>query len=311
MSVSKKQFPTLLTKENCSSFMDAFDTFMFDCDGVVWQGNTVIDRANRFINHLQKLGKQVFFITNNSTKSMTTYEAKCADLGFNMKKENILGSSSILAQYLKELGFQKKVYVVGSAGVTEELASVGISSFGVGPDPQEGDMAWLGRTAQLEEGVGAVVIGFDEHFSLPKMLKASSYVHRDPDCLFLATNTDEAFPWPERDILYPGTGSMVRAVETVVGRKAVVMGKPETRAFDSLKQRFGCDAKRSVMVGDRLNTDIMMGANCGMASLLVLTGCHGKEDVQSRLDSADPELLKQVPDYYLPSLGTLLDLLEV
>lgn len=311
MACNKKPFPTLVTRENCSSFIDAYDTFMFDCDGVVWAGNNVIDRANLVINHLQKLGKQVFFITNNSTKSLTTYETKCADLGFNMKKENILGASSILAGYLKGRGFTKRVYVIGSAGVEEELSSVGISCFGVGPDPMAGDMAWLGRNAELEQGVGAVVVGFDEHFSLPKLLKASSYIHNDPECLFLATNTDECFPWPDRNILYPGTGSMVKAVETVVGRPATVMGKPETRAFDTLKQRFGCKPDRTCMVGDRLNTDILMGSNCGIGTLLVLTGCHGKEDVQRRLDDGSEDMLKQVPDYYLPSLGTLLDLLEV
>jgi len=309
MAAIRKPLPTLLKKENIAAFLSKYDTFMFDCDGVLWAGDTILDRANLVINHLKKLGKNVFLVTNNSTKSTETYKQKCDKLSFNVKKEEILGASRILASYMKKINFQGVVYTIGSKGIEEELDNVGIKSFGYGPEHMESeDMFALANNMVLKPEVNAVVVGFDPYFSLPKLLKASSYIYRNKDCLFLATNTDECIPMPDVGV-FPGTGSMVRAVETVVGRPATVMGKPHPRAFEIIQNECACDPARTIMVGDRLNTDILLGSNCGISSLLVLTGVHTMEDVSYRSESGDPELHKQVPDYYLPSLGTILDLI--
>jgi len=308
MAALRKPLPTLLRKENISNFINSYDTFMFDCDGVLWAGDSIIDRANLVINHLKKIGKNVFLVTNNSTKSTETYKEKCDKLSFNVKKEEILGTSKLLALYMKKLNFKGLVYTIGTKGIEEELESVGIKSFGYGPDPMQGDnIMSLATEVDLKPDVKAVVVGFDPHFSLPKLLKASSYVHRNKDCLFLATNTDESIPVPESGALFPGTGSLVRAVETVVGKSAIVMGKPDPRAFEIIRDQCNCDPARTIMVGDRLNTDILLGSNCGISSLFVLTGVHSMEDVEKARNR--DETLGQVPDYYLPSLGTFLDLI--
>ncbi|KAF2354626.1 HAD-like domain [Trinorchestia longiramus] len=107
---------------------------------------------------------------------------------------------------------------------------------------------------------------------------------------------------------YTGTGCFVRSVECAVGRKAEVMGKPEPHMFEVLRKRHNLRPERTVMVGDRCNTDILLGSNCGLHTLLVLTGVHQLEDVRHMVD--DPALHKQVPQYYLPSLGHLLPLLS-
>lgn len=108
---------------------------------------------------------------------------------------------------------------------------------------------YINSPIALEEGIGAVVIGFDEHLSYPKILKAANYLAR-PDCLFLASNADETFP-VDTDLVVPGTGVMVRAVETASGRKATIFGKPHTAMFEAISKQCKIDPKRTLMVGDR------------------------------------------------------------
>ncbi|KAA0183549.1 hypothetical protein HAZT_HAZT005053 [Hyalella azteca] len=266
---------------------------------VLWSGDTVLNNANIVINKLISLGKQVFLLTNNSTKSRDDYVEKCVKLGFNVTKENIVSSAYVLALHLQQLGFEKKVYMMGTTGLAKELDAV---------DPLFGKTFEMIDLVVLDPEVAAVVVAFDPYFCLPKILRAASYVKSVPGCLFLASNTDESFPFKGSNLTYPGTGCFVRSVECAVGHAAQVMGKPEPHMFEVLRKRHHIKPQRTIMVGDRCNTDILLGTKCGLHTLLVLTGVHKLDDVQKMVD--DPSLNDQVPQYYLPSLGDLLEFLK-
>ena len=213
------------------------------------------------------------------------------------------------AQYLKQQNFNKKVYIVGSTGISQELDLIGIKNTGVGPDVINGTLLSLVKEQFVPDPeIGAVIVGFDEHISFPKMMKAASYLN-DPSTVFVATNTDERFPMP--NFVVPGTGSIVRAIETCAERKAVVMGKPENWLCDIFfKEEIHRDSKKFLMIGDRLNTDILFGNNNNFQTLLVETGVHKIDKVKEIVDKinngeGDAELEKLVPDFYISALGDL------
>ncbi|XP_037824678.1 glycerol-3-phosphate phosphatase-like [Lucilia sericata] len=293
-----------LDKKTFKEWLDSYDTILTDCDGVLWVYGSVIDGSVEAINSLKELGKKFFFCTNNCTKTRKELLVKAVDMGFNITEEEIISTAHSGAAYLKGLNFDKKVFVIGTEGITKELDAVGIEHNKVGAECMPGSLEeYISKHLKLDEKVGAVMVGFDEHISFPKLTQAVTYLN-DPDCLFIATNTDESFPMPH--MVVPGTGSFVRAIETCVERNALVIGKPNKEICEHLIKDGTIKPERTLMIGDRCDTDILLGYNCGFQTLLVGTGIHQLNDVQAWKNSNDPELLKLIPDMYLPKLGDLL-----
>ncbi|XP_053607028.1 glycerol-3-phosphate phosphatase isoform X2 [Plodia interpunctella] len=292
------------SKDQVQQFLNSFDTVLSDCDGVLWLENNAIPGSADAMNYFRKLGKKIFYVTNNSTKIRSDFAAKAQQLGFEASQDEILSTAYLAAHYLKGIGFNKKVYLLGSNGIAEELKSVGIRHIGVGPDPVQPDFKAM-VPSDLDPEVGAVIVGFDEHVSYPKLMKAASYLASE-ECLFIATNTDERFPRAGSGygIVVPGTGTLVRAVETCSERKALVLGKPHDYVRRFIESS-GLDPARTLMIGDRCNTDIEFGVRCGFQTLLVLTGVTSNKDLEKIRNEKKPPL----PDVVLPKLGDILSLI--
>lgn len=110
--------------------------------------------------------------------------------------------------------------------------------------------------------------------------------------------------------LFPaGTGCLVKAVETAAQREAFIVGKPNRFMFDCVASEFDVDPKRTIMVGDRLDTDILMGNDCHLTTLLTLTGVTTLDEVRGHQDSDCPARKRLVPDYYVDSIADLLQVL--
>ncbi|XP_034049286.1 glycerol-3-phosphate phosphatase [Thalassophryne amazonica] len=288
--------------------LDSVDCVLFDCDGVIWRGDQAVPGAPRVVQLLREHGKKVFFVTNNSSKTRTMYADKLRLLGFEAAADEVFGTAYCSAVYLKTVcGLRGKVYLIGSDAMRQELEAVGIQQTGVGPDHIFGKQAdWA--NVPLDPDVKAVVVGFDQHFSYMKLNRALQYLSQ-PDCLFVGTNRDTRLPL-EGGKAVPGTGSLLKAVEMTAQRHAQTVGKPNSFMFDCIASQFNVDPKRCLMIGDRLDTDIMLGTNCGLKTLLTLTGVSTLEDAEAHQQSGCAERQGMVPDYYVDSIADLLPALQ-
>ncbi|KAL8517889.1 hypothetical protein ACS0TY_009269 [Phlomoides rotata] len=172
--------------------IDSVETFIFDCDGVIWKGDKLIDGVPETLDMLRSKGKRLVFVTNNSTKSRKQYGKKFETLGLNVTEEEIFASSFAAAAYLKSIDFpkDKKVYVVGEDGILKELELAGIQYLGGPEDGEKKIELKPGYMMEHDENVGAVVVGFDRYFNYYKIQYATLCIRENPGCLFIATNRD-------------------------------------------------------------------------------------------------------------------------
>ncbi|KAG8557456.1 hypothetical protein GDO81_016638 [Engystomops pustulosus] len=182
-----------LAGERSRQFLASVDTFLFDCDGVLWRGDEAVPGAPELVTGLRNSGKRVFYLTNNSTKTRAMYADKLGRLGFGAEAAEVFGTAYCTARYLRDVArLRGKVYLIGGPALSRELEAAGIAHVGGGPEPVTGGMKeWAGL--EKDPDVRAVVVGFDEHFSYMKLTRALHYL-REPGCLFIATNTDTRLP---------------------------------------------------------------------------------------------------------------------
>lgn len=305
-----------MSAEDVAAFVASFDTVMTDCDGVLWNSAGAIKGSPDVVNKFREMGKRVFFCTNNSTKTRSEYIEKCRELGYGeTKKEEVVGTSYLAAMYLKNMNFKGKVYVIGTNALCQELEEVGIQHTGVGLDDQMAEDFGFHKTdevaASLDPDITGVIVGFDMKINYLKMSKASIVVSRaGDDAVFVATNTDEQFP-VRPGVFMPGTGAIVSAVATAAGRDPVVMGKPHPAMFEEVRKSHpGIDPKRTLMIGDRANTDILLGKNCGLQTLMVGTGVNSLNDIRKWEKSEKTEERRMAADFYVDRLGDLLKIAD-
>ncbi|RIA95814.1 HAD-like domain-containing protein, partial [Glomus cerebriforme] len=282
------------------AFLDKYDTFLIDCDGVIWLENNVIPNLREALTVLRKKGKKLLFVSNNSAKSRKGYKEKFKKLNIEINDGEIFGSAYASAYYLKNIikfPKDKKVYVVGDVGITEELESEGIRYAGGIEDNKIDNSNWSFSNIKQDPEVGAVLCGFDININYLKYAKAFTYLRSNPGCLFLLTNGDSTFP--ANGSIYPGGGAVAAPLITALGRNPDgILGKPNKPMLDCILEKLQLNPERTCMIGDRLDTDILFGINGGLGTLLVLTGVNGEKDILAK----DARI---IPDYYISSLGDI------
>jgi phosphoglycolate/pyridoxal phosphate phosphatase family enzyme len=250
--------------------------WLFDLDGTVYLGEALVPGAAETIAALRADGRRVAFLSNKPLSTREDYAAKLTRLGVPTRADEVVNSSIVLARHLARLDPGAPVFVIGEPPLIAELRAHG---FEVRNDP---DVRW-------------VVIAFDRTFDYAKLDTALQAVRRHHARL-IATNPDRTCPVEGGEI--PDCAGMTAAVEAVTGQTVeVVVGKPSPIILEVALETLGVAAGDCVMVGDRLDTDIVMGKRRGLATVLVLSGITR---------AGDPRIAELAPDLVLPSIGALL-----
>ena len=270
--------PIKMKSKECADLLKNTDVFIFDCDGVIWKGDSVIDGVPAVLDKLRELGKMVFFVTNNSTKSRKGYLKKFTGLGLNVKPEEIFSSSFAAAAYLEQnpLPAGKKVYIIGQEGIGEELDLLKIPHFGALEDKDKVIKLGPGVKVDHDHDVGAVIVGFDQNINYYKIQYAQLCINENKDCKFIATNLDAVTHLTDEQE-WAGNGSMVGAIKGCTGKEPIVVGKPSPLMIDYLVEKYKISPSRMCMVGDRLDTDILFGSDNGLSTILTLSGVTTEE----------------------------------
>jgi len=284
-----------------AELLDSVDVFIFDCDGVIWRGDSLIERVPAVLDQLRAMGKRLFFVTNNSTKSRKGYAKKFESLGLPVQYDEIFSSSFAAAAYLEQTRFAatgKKVYVIGEVGIEEELDLLSIPHIGGPADKDKQPNMGPGGTVQVDHNVGAVVVGFDRNINYYKIQYAQLCINELEGCEFIATNLDAVTHLTDAQE-WAGNGSMVGAIKGCTGKEPTLVGKPSPLMIDYIVEKFQVQRDRICMVGDRLDTDILFGANNGLKSCLTLSGVTTMEKLNSPENSIKP-------DYFVDSIADFL-----
>lgn len=267
-------------RERLPGLANRFDTFVFDLDGVVYRGKHPLPHAIEVLNLLQDSGRWVFFLTNNSGATREQYAEKLQSMGVEAQPEQFITSAWATALYLQRaLDRGARLFVVGEPGLKQELCAAGFEV-----------------VESVEPEIpAAVVVGIDRAFSYERLAQAQYAILNG--ALFIATNADATYPAEDR--LLPGAGTMVAAIATATGHKPRIIGKPNPQILQPYIERGQIRPEQTLLVGDRLDTDIALANLLHIPCALVLTGVSTREDV-----ACAP--LEQLPQWVLNDLADLL-----
>ncbi len=253
----------------------AYRGWLFDLDGTVYRGEALIEGAAQVIAALRAGGRRVAFLSNKPIQTRDDYAAKLTRLGIPTRSVDVVNSSLVLARHLARTDPGAACFVIGEPPLIAELRAHGLE-------------------VRDDERVGWVVIAFDRTFTYAKLNTALQAVKRG--ARLIATNPDRTCPVADGEI--PDCAGMIAAVEAVTDKTVeLVVGKPSRLMLEVALEVLGLPASETVIVGDRIETDVTMGKALGLGTVLVLSGVTRADDLR---------IAELKPDHVLGSIQELL-----
>jgi len=230
---------------------------ILDLDGVIWRGEQLMVGVHSFLDVLHNHSLPYIFASNNPTKTPYDLCQKAHRLGFEIREDQIITSAQAAVNLLCQR-FQEgtQIYIIGEVGIREAIVA---AQFQITPSADHAQ---------------AVVVSLDRELSWDKMAEAAYAIENS--AIFIGTNSDPSFP-TERGFA-PGNGAILNALEVTTGVAPIVVGKPEPFLFLNALDFLGTKPEHTLVIGDRLTTDIQGGINARMMTALILTGVTSRED---------------------------------
>ncbi|MBR1747040.1 MAG: HAD family hydrolase [Clostridia bacterium] len=229
--------------------------FVCDMDGVIYHGNQLLPGVKEFVDWLKASDKRFLFLTNASGKSPKELQRKLKRMGLDVGEENFYTSAQATAKFLSTQAPGCSAYVIGEPGLYNAIYDAGITMNDVDPD--------------------YVVVGETYNYNLDYMCKAMRMVEKG--ARLIATNSDLVYPDEYGNV--PACRALVSPIELTTGRQAYYIGKPNPLMMRTALHMLDTHSGDSVMIGDRMDTDIIAGIESGMTSVLVLSGVSTRENI--------------------------------
>jgi NagD protein len=231
--------------------------YLIDMDGVLVHGNRPVPGANEFIERLKQRGRKYLVLTNNPMFTPGDLAHRLQSIGLEIQKEQIFTSAMATARFLDSQHPNGKAFVVGESGLTEAIHSVGYILTETDPD--------------------YMVLGETFSYNFDRITKAVRHVANG--ARFIATNPDPT--GPTESGIVPACGAMAALIEKATGKSAFFIGKPNPFMMRAAMNFLGVHSEDTIMIGDRMDTDVLAGIQSGLETILVLSG------VTSRPQMAD------------------------
>ncbi len=232
--------------------------FLLDMDGTIYLENTLFEGTLAFLDYVRSIGGRYIFLTNNSSKGVEEYIKKLERLGIETTADDFLTSTDATVSYLKEKKY-KKIYALGTESFVRQLKAEG-----------------LYIATEREDGIDCLCISNDTELTFRKLEDACILLGGEVD--YIATNPDWVCPTSYGYV--PDCGSFADMLFNATKRRPKFIGKPEPDMAYSAMERTGFSRGETVLVGDRLYTDIACGVNAGISTVFVLSGEGTLEDVE-------------------------------
>lgn len=253
--------------------------FLLDMDGTIYIGDRLFDGVPEFLHHVRAMGGRYLFLTNNSSRGVEGYMEKLRRMGIETTRDDYLTSVDATVRYLRETLPGKTCYVFGTDSFLAQLDGAGIP------------------VTRDREQAEVLLCGFDTELTFQKLEDACILLNRGVP--FVATNPDWVCPTWYGSV--PDCGSVCRMLTTATGREPTVIGKPRPQMALLAMERTGFSPEQTVLLGDRLYTDVACGVNAGIDTVFVLSG----EGTMADIDTYQIH-----PTWVYPDIGTLYRKLE-
>ncbi|MBQ3869745.1 MAG: HAD-IIA family hydrolase [Clostridia bacterium] len=240
--------------------------FIFDMDGTIYLGDNVFPFAVEYIKRLREEGKKVLFFTNNASRNPEVYLNRLSGMGFEPSRGEIMTAGDVTIRFLQTERPGKKVFLLGTPMLAESFEKAGV---------------------ELSDEADIVVSSFDLTLTYGKLEKACTLIRNGAE--YLCTHPD--YNCPTETGFIPDSGSIAAAITASTGVKPRFFGKPYKDTAGMILSYTGCTADEACVFGDRLYTDIALGRNSGIYSVLVLSGETKLQDVDNCPEEQKPDLI--------------------
>jgi HAD superfamily hydrolase (TIGR01457 family) len=234
--------------------------FIFDLDGTIYLDGVLFPKTLDLMDYIKKIGGKYVFLTNNSSRSSDDYVKKINNLGIDCDLSNVATSTQATIKYVLDNHKEELFYVVGTKSMITEMEAAGVMI-----------------TDEYSDKVTGVILGYDTELVYKKLEIASRLITEG--ALYIATHPDLVCPVSFGFV--PDVGGYIKMLEYATKRTPVVIGKPKRMIIDMILSKNNYKAEETLLVGDRLYTDIACGVNAGIDTALVLNGETKKEDLSN------------------------------